>query len=93
MDPTAIYSPMFTHHVWFGLLLLSRIFTKMVQVQYLVIIVDLSQYELLFIFSGDDIQVIIRTHDGPKNHVFPCVYTTYLVLITVLSRHTAKNNP
>ena len=25
--------------------------------------------------------VLIRTHDGPKNHVFPYVYTPYFVLI------------
>ena len=28
--------------------------------------------------------VVIRTHDGPKNHVFPHVYTPYLVLSTTV---------
>ena len=30
--------------------------------------------------------VVIRTHNRPKNHVFPPVYTPYLVLISVPSR-------
>ena len=29
--------------------------------------------------------VLIRTHDGPKKHVFPYVYTPYLVLFINLS--------
>ena len=32
-----------------------------------------------------NIYVVIRTHDGPKNHVFPNVYTPYLVLTTMLT--------
>ena len=28
--------------------------------------------------------VVITTHNGLKNHVFPYVYTTYLVLTTVV---------
>ena len=29
--------------------------------------------------------IVIRTHDGPKNHVSPYVYIPYLVLIAVLA--------
>ena len=29
---------------------------------------------------------VIRTHDVPKNHVFPYVYTPHLVLITMYPR-------
>ena len=29
------------------------------------------------------IAIVFRTHDGPRNHVLPCVYTPYLVLITI----------
>ena len=32
--------------------------------------------------------MVIRTHDGPKDHVFPCIYTPYLVLITMFPRRT-----
>ena len=28
--------------------------------------------------------VVIRTHDGPKKHVFPYVYTPYSVLINTV---------
>ena len=40
-------------------------------------------------------RAIVRTHDGPKNHVFPNVYTPYLVLITVFpsNRYMFEKSP
>ena len=32
--------------------------------------------------------MVIGTHDRPRNHVFPYVYTPYLVLITMFPRNT-----
>ena len=34
---------------------------------------------------------VIRSHDGPQNHVFLCVYTLYLVLITIMMGYDLDN--
>ena len=33
------------------------------------------------VISWPQCSIVIRTHDRPKNHVFPCVYTPYLLSI------------
>ena len=39
------------------------------------------------IFGGG---IVIETSDGPKTHVFPYVYTPYLVLIAIFHRNSVK---
>ena len=36
------------------------------------------------IYYGEGHAIVTGTHDGSKNHVFPNVYTEYLVLTTTM---------